>query len=809
MKKILSLLLLCAALPAHAVIDSLDAVPAATLLLPYFDVDTSNPNGNNTVMTIGNSSTAEVLTHVTLWTDRGVPAYNFNLRLAGNAVAEIDLRALFVNGTVPTSTAGGFPACGGALPPANLTPTQITGLRNAFTGSASSLLGGACGGSVATDGRARGYVTIDTTSACTSLTPGSAGYFIAGGAGIATNNNVLWGEQAIYSLAEGTAYGDTLVHIEASATNPVTDGAPGPSAEPDYTFYGRLVAGSGADNREGLPQLYLGHFSFLGVINGTRAQIWRDPGPVSAFACGSPPPKMSNRPFGSFDYQEQVAFDRAFGQIPYATQSIDLSNPGQVSVPFSLGFVYYSLALNQGVAPFPTRNQAYVSHLQTSSSGSAGLSGAWPAAPISDYQSDPFLFSPFPQCGDGLDNDSDGRIDFPADPQCISATGQSENPECGDGVDNDADMLIDFPADPECSSLRDPTENGVEQQCRDGTDNDGDGLIDYPQDPGCFSPFDNTEYAGLCSDGIDNDMDGRIDFPADLGCSNAADNDETNTACADGLDNDMDGRTDFPNDPGCQTATSLSEDPQCNNGLDDDADTRIDFPADTGCTAAFDNNETNDVCSDGLDNDGDSLIDFPADPGCASATSSTENPQCNNGIDNDGDGLIDFPADPGCSSASDTSEGTPQCSDGRDNDGDGLTDYPLENGCVSTSDDFEGPDCSALDVDAGMIPTDNDLDGLANFGPDPGCANAADLNELANSVVRACSDGVDNDGDLFTDYPDDPGCSSAYDDVEFLPGEAQGQAVAVPALSQLGLLLIAGLMLVGGAVGLRRQFGHE
>jgi hypothetical protein len=40
---------------------------------------------------------------------------------------------------------------------------------------------------------ARGYVTVDVTSACTTLF-GHATYFVNGGAGIAKNDNVIWGE---------------------------------------------------------------------------------------------------------------------------------------------------------------------------------------------------------------------------------------------------------------------------------------------------------------------------------------------------------------------------------------------------------------------------------------------------------------------------------------------------------------------------------------------------------------------------------------------------------------------------------------
>jgi hypothetical protein len=54
-------------------------------------------------------------------------------------------------------------------------------------------------------------------------------------------------------------------------------------------------------------------------------------------------------------------------------------------------------------------------------------------------------------CADGLDNDGDALVDFPADPGCPSAGEDGENPACDDGLDNDGDTLVDG-ADPQCAS---------------------------------------------------------------------------------------------------------------------------------------------------------------------------------------------------------------------------------------------------------------------------------------------------------------------------------------------------------------------
>ncbi|MBT4174107.1 hypothetical protein HOE07_00340, partial [archaeon] len=155
-----------------------------------------------------------------------------------------------------------------------------------------------------------------------------------------------------------------------------------------------------------------------------------------------------------------------------------------------------------------------------------------------------------PVCGDGLDNDGDGLIDYPYDPGCLSWEDNDEfnqieeeeeceeiKPVCGDGKDNDNDDLVDYPNDPGCLSWEDNDEfNQIEEEeeceeikpvCGDGKDNDGDGLVDYPYDPGCLSWEDNDEFnvieeeeeceeiKPVCGDGKDNDGDGLVDYPYD------------------------------------------------------------------------------------------------------------------------------------------------------------------------------------------------------------------------------------------------------------------------------------------------------
>ena len=67
------------------------------------------------------------------------------------------------------------------------------------------------------------------------------------------------------------------------------------------------------------------------------------------------------------------------------------------------------------------------------------------------------------QCFDGLDNDSDGDVDYAADVGCSSGFA-IEGPQCDDGLDNDSDGFIDWDGgnggtpDPGCASPTDPLE---------------------------------------------------------------------------------------------------------------------------------------------------------------------------------------------------------------------------------------------------------------------------------------------------------------------------------------------------------------
>jgi hypothetical protein len=82
--------------------DSCDigVTPAATLLLPYFQVDLANAAGETTLFTITNVSQLPQIAHVTIWTDRSFPVLDFNIFLTGYDVQSINLFDIISRGKI-------------------------------------------------------------------------------------------------------------------------------------------------------------------------------------------------------------------------------------------------------------------------------------------------------------------------------------------------------------------------------------------------------------------------------------------------------------------------------------------------------------------------------------------------------------------------------------------------------------------------------------------------------------------------------------------------------------------------------------
>jgi hypothetical protein len=326
--------------------------PAATLLLPYFEVNLTNPSAATTLLSINDSSATAMLAHVVIWSDLSVPVLQFNVYLTGYDVYHLNLQSLLINGTQPQTASAGqdpsdtispkgslsqdinFASCTGKLPNPKLTAQQLTDLQDALTGNPSAGLGNKCAGVNHGDRIARGYITVDAVNNCTTRFPGDVGYFGAGGTGDATNQNTLWGDAFYINKATNKAFAQPLVHVLASATDPAT------STSGRYTFYGRYDGFTAVDNRQPLSTSFAARY-----INATSAEgkryfssgtsmiVWRDSKVAqSAFTC---PAALGSTPAWYGLGQEGIAIfdEQEHPQIPKVCK-IPPCPPSAALVPF-------------------------------------------------------------------------------------------------------------------------------------------------------------------------------------------------------------------------------------------------------------------------------------------------------------------------------------------------------------------------------------------------------------------------------------------------------------------------------------------
>jgi hypothetical protein len=379
--------------------------PAATLLLPYFEVDLDNGQGMNTIFSVNNSSATAVLAHVAIWSDMGVPVLNFDVYLTGFDAQRINLRSVLLGNLPQTGSAGqdfsdtisphgiisqdiNFASCTGTLPYQPLSAAMVAHVRAALTGKPSAILGNKCAGrDLNTPSIARGYVTVDTVTQCSSLFPSDPGYFTGF---VASRQNVLWGEYMMVDPSTEFAFADPLVHILADWTG---------SSDPDidigrYTFYGRFVAWTAADEREPLSTRFQARFiapkdfksnpkarrrPFL--PGGTDLIVWRDPKTPTAspFTCTTKPNwfPLSHTQIMFFNEQEtaeQLSFDVL--PFPGVTQRVKVGT-ADLPVTFYNGMVHLNLNnfVPAGTWPpllDPSTAQAWVTVVQRALEGPNG-----------------------------------------------------------------------------------------------------------------------------------------------------------------------------------------------------------------------------------------------------------------------------------------------------------------------------------------------------------------------------------------------------------------------------------------------------
>jgi hypothetical protein len=321
---------------AFAELCTVDAVPAATLLLPYFEVDLDNPAGVNTVFSINNASAPPALAHVAVWTDWSQPVLDFDIFLTGYDVQTVNLHDVFANGNLPVTADeqsddldlisphadhpewdGSFPqtAANASVDCINIFPlfinpilqgTRLADIQDKLTGAP---IDGACFGATHDDGHARGYITVDSVDTCSLIFPNDDDYFTDGvNPAVANNNNVLWGDYFVINSDNDSANGDNLVHIEADdAIAPATG----------YTFYGRYsVPALTLDGRESLGTAWGARYFQGGAFTGgTNLSVWRDSTvndiDDGGYVCGAAGIPGVGPEWHPLNETEVVAFDEA------------------------------------------------------------------------------------------------------------------------------------------------------------------------------------------------------------------------------------------------------------------------------------------------------------------------------------------------------------------------------------------------------------------------------------------------------------------------------------------------------------------
>jgi len=269
--------------------------PAATLLLPYFEVDVNGTSGQTTLFTVTNVTRYPQVAHVTLWTDRAYPLMTFNVFLTGYDVQAINLADVLIrgvvappNGTTSATTPGALSASNSSgnlrtpldcsTNPGQIPLSLITAIRSAFTIGVYSV--SSCTDIGGTHANAIGYATIDVVASCTARSPSDPLYY--------TNDllfdNVLIGDYqqvgphpASEPVSAFDAAGNPMVHMRAvpeggGAGSVVATALP-------YTFYDRYTPERirTLDRRQPLPSTYAARFIQGGTAGfSTNLTIWRE-----------------------------------------------------------------------------------------------------------------------------------------------------------------------------------------------------------------------------------------------------------------------------------------------------------------------------------------------------------------------------------------------------------------------------------------------------------------------------------------------------------------------------------------------------
>ena len=342
--------------------DSCDValLPAATLLVPYFEVDVDDPNGATTLFTITNVSPKDQIAYVTLWTDRSYPVIAFNIYLTGYDVQSINLFDVIARGNIApdggTGTAvskrGKYSDPNAALDlsrcnrlPGIIDNAYVNRMKSAFREGNIPALGNSipgCHGAGGVHENAVGYATIDVLRVCSVRIPTEPEYWRE-----VLWDNVLIGDYQQINRTDRFAEGGPVVHIRAVPEGGTSEQRRNNPAQWDAgfprTFYSRYQSASTPhlDGRQPLPSTFAARWIDGGAASfKTFFKIWREGKTGANATCNAYEPE------GSLEARELVMFDEAenaFAEMP---------NCRICSPPYDLPWVFPPTSLTDVSDPF-------------------------------------------------------------------------------------------------------------------------------------------------------------------------------------------------------------------------------------------------------------------------------------------------------------------------------------------------------------------------------------------------------------------------------------------------------------------------
>lgn len=338
--------------------------PAATLLLPYFEVEVNEPRSTaaDTNFTLVNTSPLPQIAHITLWTDWSFPVIDFNIFLTGYDVQGISLYDIIVRGEIPATSSltdeGSRSFDNDDNPVHTFAAADCTSLPGPIPGDLAAAIRSALtvgtypgfGCSVAVGGNhasiATGYATIDVARVCGTSLPSQGSYFL----NEIAFDNVLTGDYMYINPDAATgnfAGGNPLVHIRA-----IPEGGIGyvPSNLP-FTFYDRYTGfvgspGRDIDRRQPLPGTFAARYIAAGAqVFDTELQIWRE-GTTGAPACNTTAGINAVIQNSRIPFTEFVRFDESENPSTRGGGVIISPPPADAATPEA-----FSTGINAGLLP--------------------------------------------------------------------------------------------------------------------------------------------------------------------------------------------------------------------------------------------------------------------------------------------------------------------------------------------------------------------------------------------------------------------------------------------------------------------------